>query len=1114
MRHLRYFLLAIVSLTPFGWALGQDVELYVGRSEVNGGRPSVLIILDNSGSMKTDLPTTRPAYDPNVTYPTQGDIRNDRLYWSEDGTPPDPDTNHYFPADSNRCASSQTSLANNGTYTDYFAAWRASWSRRRAREDRWRTVNDSNGTRNTDYVDCKTDVEQANPGNPGTPAQADGYPLNTSAGPYTADAADSNVNWNSVEVRTVYTANYMNWYHNPSLSTTRTRMDVAKDVVKDIIDSNPNVDFGLMVFNPNYDRGPHGGRVIQKVNPDMTDAQRTAMKSLIDGLVADTWTPLCETLYEAYRYYSGEAVLYGDDWSNANPPRDTTAESGGNYISPLGDCQQSYVILMTDGEPTNDTQANGYVDSLPGMTGGTGNRLDELAGWLFSNDLDNDDSNGIQRVVTYTIGFTIDQQLLSDTAEKGGGRYYTADNSAELANAFQGALNEILETSATFTSPSVAVNSFNRSRSLDDVFIAMFKPKVTPRWTGNLKKLTINSDGELVDANGVLAIDSATGDLKDTAQTVWSTAPDGGDVEQGGAGALLAARDPATRTIKTNTGTNGALEDFLTSNTNLTVADFGAADATEKDELINWMRGVDVDDEDEDESTTDTRPWILGDPLHSRPLVLNYGARGSYTQDNPDVRIIMGTNHGVVHMFSSDDGEEDWAFIPKSQLGLIKTLRDNNTSDEHPYGMDGSAVAYMYDSDNDGTISNVNDKVYLFIGQRRGGSAYFALDISNPDSPTFMWKIDDTTAGFSELGQSWSTPVVTFVPGVSDPVLIFGAGYDTNKDTLALATDDSVGRGVFIVNAVTGALVWSVTPAANSATNMQHTGLTHSIPAPVGVLDSNSDGITDRIYAADTGGNLWRIDLPGNTLPSATQQTWSIFKLAAVSGGTDATDRRFFNQPDIVSSRYNNVPFDGIAIGTGNRPHPTETTVSNRFYLIKDFDIVTSYHGTGGTAIPSVITESDLYDATANLIQEGTADEQTTALNSLSTSSGWYLSLAGTGEKSLSPSLTLNGTIYFTTFIPDASVDSCVPVPGTGYLYAVNFHTAVAAFPWDGSDSAMTAADRSVEIGARLPDSVTPHFGEDAIRIIGVGAGEDGKGSYDTGTTLQTNGVYWYRSTQ
>ena len=55
-------------------------------------------------------------------------------------------------------------------------------------------------------------------------------------------------------------------------------------------------------------------------------------------------------------------------------------------------------------------------------------------------------------------------------------------------------------------------------------------------------------------------------------------------------------------------------------------------------------------------------------------------------------------------------------------------------------------------------------------------------------------------------------PVVTRIPGYADnegvpkPVLVFGAGYDTNKDSSGLPTADGMGRGVFIVDAATGDL--------------------------------------------------------------------------------------------------------------------------------------------------------------------------------------------------------------------------------------------------------------------------------------------------------------------
>jgi len=249
-------------------------------------------------------------------------------------------------------------------------------------------------------------------------------------------------------------------------------------------------------------------------------------------------------------------------------------------------------------------------------------------------------------------------------------------------------------------------------------------------------------------------------------------------------------------------------------------------------------------------------------------------------------------------------------------------------------------------------------------------------------------------------------------------------------------------------------------------------------------------------------------------LPTSSQNTWSMFKVASLGGTTSSTDRRFFNQIDIVQTRSGSLDYDALALGSGNRSHPNNTTVNDRFYMLRDTLTKTAYYGAGGLAVPTTLIEADLYDATSNVIQNGNASEKTVAVDALAVKNGWYIALERSGEKSMSASLTLDGTVYFTTFAPDSSILTCVPVPGEGYLYAVDLHEATAVFEWDSSTSDITKEDRTVSVGGRLPDSVTPHFGEDQVRIIGVGAGEQGKGSYDTGSALTTLGIYWYQETQ
>ncbi len=163
------------------------------------------------------------------------------------------------------------------------------------------------------------------------------------------------------------------------------------------------------------------------------------------------------------------------------------------------------------------------------------------------------------------------------------------------------------------------------------------------------------------------------------------------------------------------------------------------ASATELDGQIDWTKGVDVDDEDYDASTT-IRSYIVGDPLHSRPLVVNYGCTIASGQSTctPDLRILMGTNAGFLHMFKDlgSTVDESWAMIPYELLPRQEALRLNAESGDHIYGVDASPVALIKDANRNGVIkASEGDFVWLFFGLRGGGSSYYALDITNPDAP-------------------------------------------------------------------------------------------------------------------------------------------------------------------------------------------------------------------------------------------------------------------------------------------------------------------------------------------------------------------------------------------
>ncbi len=1173
----------LISISWLSHSSADDTEIYQAQASASAsGRPKVLIIFDDSGSMRNDVTVQPPAYDPNEAY--AGTWDESRIYFVEPGN--DPDNDLYFSASVNRCAESFTPLATEGFFIGDFQRQRGTVTNF---DNPWRDLTDSDYTRNTANVECLQDSNESNTSNGA--GQPTGYACETSSTGIWCSSPDDDIDWDD---QVIYTGHYLN-YLDQEGSTTRSRLEIAQDTVESIINANPNIDFGLMTFNANDNgQNENGGRLINRIITNSTASDRANIITNVFDLTHDSWTPLCESAYEAYRYLSGSSVLYGlqrEDSTNDGILRDTNAESGGNYVSPVSDCAYIYVILMTDGLPSNDTAANAAIRTLTGETCDSytsdtsgvdteENCLPQLAEYMANTDLDGDSSNGDNFARFYTIGFEVESaaQFLEDTARAGQGEYYNAQGATGLAAAFQAALTDIASGTESFTSPAVAVDTFSRTESRNEVFFAMFEPGERVNWQGNIKRLNLvieNGEAVLKDANNENAF-TPLGTISDNAQTIWSTSEDGNRVNEGGVGALLAARDPATRNLYTNTGSGGALEEFTADNlwnagfsilgVDADVLDlFGSADTTEMRETIAWAQGYDVDGE-VGEDTSAPRSWILGDMLHSRPIVINYGALGGHTQANPEQRLLVGTNAGFFHMFDVDDGSETWAFSPKEISEVHQRRRDNEASTDHVYGLDAPPSIYTNDG-GDGTIdASAGDKAYVYFGMRRGGRNIYALDVSDPDSPSYLFQINGGSGAFSELGQTWSVPIVTKIPGyrydhdgdsttpqIPKPVLIFGAGYDTAMDSSGLASEaladetDAVnmGRGIYIVDAFTGSLVHSITPGSASSTN-SNAAIQYPVPGNLTPVDSNGDELTDRIYFGDTGGHVWRVDvsLPASNNPASLDETdlrWQVALFADVNGNTDATDRRFFSAPDVVRTKQRvctefypapdddvcrvltTVNFDAVLVGTGDRTNPNATDVTNQFYMFRDEGISTYTADLDSADCSDAdnyldfrcnlpLAPADLYDATANLIQSSDANTASTAQAALENSLGWMLTLQNSGEKSLSRSLSLFGSVFFTTFSPNASnAISCVVQSGQGRLYQVDIITAGAKRDFVNNDGVL---DRSTELGTLIPDTPSPHFGSDKkIRLLFPSGGGEYSGSpLDSGAQLpQPYGIYWYR---
>lgn len=1158
LHHGKLWLMALCALSVpavAGDAYSDDTELFIyDFSKAGDYRPKVLVIFDNSGSMAETMELEREKYNPATVYPSLSrdpDTGNSRnyVYYSTDGSVPAINSNRRFRDSINACASSKTPLGTVGYFQSQ--VWTYVYSSYRngvPRQGDWETISGENEDDIT-IVDCKQDIQNRNPANPfsGTlevGSVGDGYPVDKTSNTrgewyYTGNANDATSGSNTSV--TLYTANYIRWYYGPTGYAVESRLRIAKDAVKSVISSTPGVDFGLAIFNTNNSTSTNGGRVVRRIlsNDDMvgTITAEQNLLNTVEGLSATTNTPLCETLYEAYRFYGGQPVLYGKQGGT----RDKLAEDPeGTYTSPYDKCSNNgYVIYVTDGAPTSDTDADSAVkalmDSLStderaayGSTVGYGSGsaksyLAAMAGYMKSKDV-NTSSPGKQTVTTFTVGFGDEAisgagNLLAETARRGGGQYYPAVSAEALTQALRSSLLAILRINTSLVSPAITTNNFDRTRSLNNIYYAMFEPDTGPRWKGNLKKLTLSGDGYVADVNGLPAI-KADGSILEQAQTYWSSERDGNLVAKGGVQAMLAEKTNRNLYVVNSVASPKRLDAFNKANL---VSIAGSADnlasymqlasSTELDGQIDWTKGLDVDDEDYDGSTT-IRPYIVGDPLHSRPLVVNYGCAIPSGQSTctPDLRILMGTNAGFLHMFKDlgSTVDESWAMIPYELLPKQEALRLNAESADHLYGVDASPVALIKDANSNGVLkASEGDFVWLFFGLRAGGSSYYALDITNPDAPSLKWVINSQTTGFSLLGETWSVPEVAYVPWDASPsnkrlVMVFSGGYDANKSKVGIGSTDSKGMGLYMVDADSGALVFSATPGTGSSTNKQVTGMVDSMPGPVSTLDSDGDGRTDRIYAGDTGGNIWRLDMP-----STSTSAWSVFKFASLgSDDVQANDRRFFTQPVVVRTINKQVTkmvisgedyfsfkeraFDAVLIGSGDRNRPSsESTVQNAYFMLRDYGVVAKNYNTGA---PAPITMTDLYDVSVDPLAGVTATNDLLSLRAAITSkSGWKYWLAESGEKSMGAGVVLQGKLYFTSFLPQVqSFEECtIQSIGAMRQYMVDMHYGTS-FKYVVDQDGNETPQRYVEVNNKVADDLVIHAGDDSkIRIIGGAPGEE-----------------------
>lgn len=525
----------------------------------------------------------------------------------------------------------------------------------------------------------------------------------------------------------------------------------------------------------------------------------------------------------------------------------------------------------------------------------------------------------------------------------------------------------------------------------------------------------------------------------------------------------------------------------------------------------------------------------IGDPLHSQPKFVHYGLTADKKAPQQSV-VFFGTNEGYVHAIDVANGQELFAFAPEAAFGAIGKYHDDAIAQpgKKVYGVDGEIETWLNDTNGNGVLDN-GEKAYIFFGMRRGGDTYYALDVTDPTAPKLAWRFTSTpyeknggTNGqsYHELAQSWAKPVLikakpllpevknkngTKMSAFSDKekdgkpvareraILVINAGYDIQQDVNQNVAGDNKGRAIYLVDALTGTRLWAAGYAEKaSSTNTALTSLTdqsaynvklpdmkYSLAATPAVFDVDGDTYVDTIIAADTGGQIWRVNLQPKEpiIDAATQKitgyqqkepTVELVAQLANNGGTaarpSADRRRFFTTPDLMFDRTDRSLV--IAIGTGRRPKPLDKSVDNRLYVLRakvsqeystnpKVNTTTNKYEIGQA---KTLTEADLFDITEKdsftnaenrtnyftnglMLKLGTtylngATASSCERNTGTTASGRVISsrvnCKNEGEKIMDNVSIFNNHVIFTSYLPSRIPEFCGAALGDNRFNAIS----------------------------------------------------------------------------
>lgn len=680
-------------------------------------------------------------------------------------------------------------------------------------------------------------------------------------------------------------------------------------------------------------------------------------------------------------------------------------------------------------------------------------------------------------VCNWPVPVSDDQTGIDDlwhAGVNGRGAYFSAGNPDALSSSLLNALASVAAQKGAQTSASIS--SANLYAGDNYVFISTF---VSSDWYGDVSRFQVD-----VSTAGVTTVPDWSAQTRLDAKASSSRM-----IYTYDASAANKLKEFSTANFADNayfkmpyisSGVEG-LSQFLCTSITICLSSSDQA-AAEGIPLINFIRGSRVNEGTENAKYFRLRKHVLGDIVNSQSAYIgipNFGYADPGYNDyiNTNVSrlpaVYVGANDGMLHAFrakgsaaaeaaaaaaaadsvdtdlrSAADtalaadiangvagGEELWAYIPSPVIPHLYKLADKNYSTKHRYFVDGSVISGDICVDACATSAAVW-KTIIVGGLNAGGRGYYAMDVTDPNSPKALWEFTN-----SNLGYTYGDPIIS---KLSDGtwVVFVSSGYNNVPNTDG-AGGDGQGR-LFVLNAATGALIRTINTGVGSATTPSGLG---QISAQA--VNPLSDNTTVAVYGGDMLGNLWRFDV-NNTIGASGYDAQLLAKLAS----TDGTAQPITTHP-VVSLVDNNI---AVFVGTGRLLGATDLAdeTVQTIYGIKDpraadtdpatpiynnpRSLVNSGESVNGFVKQTISFGTCPSDAVAaELCLSGeTVAMATSNPVSFATGSGWLLDLPRDRERANVDMALVNSMLGIVTNAPNN--EACT-LGGTSYFYLLDYKT-------------------------------------------------------------------------